>query len=1220
MPDRLHQELEGTIAFVDISGFTKLSERLARHGRSGAEELTATIDTCFVALLDLAVANGGRLLKFGGDALLVYFSGDSHEARACLAAIEMRRALREVGRLTVLGQKVSLRMSVGVHSGLFNFFLVGGSHREFIVTGPGASAVVEMEGTAHAGEIVISAATASALRAGLVGAAKGRGHLLLRAPSLPEAPPLSLERVDPGLDLRQGIPLGLRAALMTRTEPEHRRVTVAFIHYDGTDRLIAEEGPKEAARQLDVLVTHVQDAVDRHGVTFLATDADKDGGKIILTAGAPLSSGDDEHRMLLSVREIMDAENPLHIRVGINQGSVFVGEVGPHYRRTFTVMGDAVNLAARLMAKAAPGEILTTPDLLDRSQTGFGSTELEAFLVKGKAKPVRAVRLGVKTRGAVIVNEDELPFVGRRQELQLLEGIARQAAAGHGALVEIVGVTGVGKSRLARHLREITSDRMQLFAACERYDSSTPYYTVRQLLRGLLGLPIEGGDEELTGSFLAELGRTAPDLLPWAPLIGTAIAVVVPETRESRELEEEFRRTKLAEVVMSLLAVLLPQVGLITIEDAHFMDEASADLLGHLARAVHLTSWLWCLTRRDVGSGFVAPDDTSVTVIELHPLSQAEAAELALAATRDSPLPGREIQLLADRSGGNPLFVRELIAAVLHGDSISALPHSVEGVVVAHIDHLGATDRHLLRRMSVLGQSFGVDLLSDVVDDVPGAHDEIWTRLEPFIVRDELGHLAFRNALLRDSAYNGLSFRLRHALHSRAGDTIRSAAERDGDDQAELLSFHYLHAQRPREAWSYSLRAADRARGVYANVEAAEYYERAIAAARRLPELAPSEISGAHEGLGDARNLVGNYAGAASAYRAARRLIGQDRVAQARLLLKLARVEGWLDRYTNALRWITRGIGILKDMDSAEAVRQRAELIGWYGRFCQEGGKHRLAIKWCTQAVEQAEAVGDKETMAEALRIIDWAMMDLGLLQDPVNWEKALHLFEEIEDLSGQAAVLNLLGGFAYFKGNWDEAETLYRRAQETGRRTGDDVADAFYAFNIGEIALDQGRFDEAEKAFAAVARTWRAAGYRSGAADASGKLARVRAGQGRYDEALALFTACIEEMEHIGSRADVLEARARMAECLLLSGDSSGALSLADRCLELARDLGGVPPQIPLIQRVRGAALARAGEADAAMEALNQSLRAARTRGAEYEVALTERVFAEEALASQPS
>ena len=228
-PEQLHQELEGTIAFVDISGFTKLSERLARLGKSGAEELTATIDSCFVTLLDLAVANGGRLLKFGGDALLMYFSGEGHEARACLAAIEMRRALRVVGRLVVLGQKVSLRMSVGVHSGLFNFFLVGESHREFIVTGPGASAVVEMEGAADAGEIVISDATAAALSPGVVGRPKGGGHLLRRAAvAAAEQPFLAFERVDPDLDLRHGIPLGLRAALITRTEPEHRRVTVCL--------------------------------------------------------------------------------------------------------------------------------------------------------------------------------------------------------------------------------------------------------------------------------------------------------------------------------------------------------------------------------------------------------------------------------------------------------------------------------------------------------------------------------------------------------------------------------------------------------------------------------------------------------------------------------------------------------------------------------------------------------------------------------------------------------------------------------------------------------------------------------------------------------------------------------------------------------------------------------------------------------------------------------
>lgn len=1208
-PDQRYRELAGTIAFVDISGFTKLSESLARHGKRGAEELTATIGACFVPLLDLAVNNGGRLLKFGGDALLIYFSGEAHEARACRAAIEMRRALRSVGHLTVLDQKVSLRMSVGVHSGLFHFFLVGESHREFIVTGPGASSVVAMEGTADAGEIVISGATAAALKPGLVGEAKGPGSFLLRAPSVPQTSGVPFDLVDPALDLNTGIPVGLRSALSTRTESEHRRVTVAFVHFDGTDDLINEKGPEETARRLEVLVTNVQRAVDRQGVTFLATDADKDGGKIILTAGAPSSSGDDEHCMLLAVREIMDSDNQLPIRIGVNQGSVFVGEVGPPYQRTFTVMGDAVNLAARLMAKASPGEILTTPEVLSRCHTGFEATELEPFRVKGKSKPVSALRIGLKTRGLPAGIDEEAAFVGRREELRQLEALA---AAGQGALVEIVGATGVGKSRLAHRFREITADRMQLVAVCERYDSSTPYYTVRRLLRGLLDLPAEGSDTSMTTLLVSELERRAPELRPWAPLIGMAIDVAVPETRETRELEEEFRRAKLAEVVIALLAHLLPESGLITIEDTHFMDEASADLFEHLARAVRLTGWLWCLTRRDVGAGFIAPDDSATTRLELEPLSEAEATELAMAATRESPVSDREIKLLVARSEGNPLFVRELIAAVVNGDSIDALPDLVEDVVVARIDRLSAVDRELLRRMSVLGQSFSRELLVDVDDDAPDEGDPTWSRLDAFVVRDEFGNLAFRNALLRDSAYNGLSFRLRHELHSRAADALRCAAERKGEEYPELLSFHYLHAQRFQEAWLHSLQAAERAKAIYANVEAAEYYERAVTAARRLPELDPVEIAGVHEALGDARNLTGNYMGAATAFRYARRLIASDSVIEARLLLKLARVEGWLDRYTSALRWITRGLNILDGIESTEAGRQRAELLGWYGRFCQEGGKHRLAIKWCTQAVEQAELAEDKETMADALRIIDWANMDLGKLENPVNWERALRLFEEIGDLPGQAGVLNMLGGLAYFKGNWDEAEVLYRRAQATVRRTGNAVMDAFYVFNIGEIALDQGRLDDAEQAFVAVSRTWRAAGYRAGAADAKGKLARVRARQGRHDEALALFESVIEEMVAIGSRSDALEATARMAECLLLSGDFAEALAVSDRCLDLAQNLGGVPPQIPLIHRVRGAVLANSGDVGAAIEALSQSLIAARSRGAEYEAALTLRVFAE--------
>ncbi|MGD0944110.1 MAG: adenylate/guanylate cyclase domain-containing protein [Acidimicrobiales bacterium] len=1199
--------MEGTVAFVDISGFTKLSEGLARHGKVGAEELTATIGNCFVSLLHLAYARGGRLLKFGGDALLLYFSGESHEARACQAAIDMRRELRVAGRLTVLGQRVLLRMSVGVHSGLFHFFLVGESHRELIVTGPAASTTVSMEAAAEAGEIVVSNATAAALGPRLVGAPKGPGRLLSRSPAGPEPDFVLPTPAEAGVELLRGVPVGLREALTSaHQQPEHRRVTLAFIHFDGTDTLIQRTGPAETAEQLDRLVTDVQRAVDRQQVTFLATDIDRDGGKIILTSGAPSTFGDDEHRMLLALREVMDAGGPLPIRIGVNRGSVFVGEVGPPYRRTFTVMGDAVNLAARLMAKAEPGQVLTTPEVLSRSRTGFEAVELEPFYVKGKAKPVRALSLGARTGALDEGPADPLPFVGRREELRTLEQLVSAAKQGKGRLVEIVGEPGVGKSRLVVQLRQLAAGMVQLSAVCERYDSSTPYHVVRGLFRGLLNLPADRNDEAAAAQFLDELASRAPAVLPWAPLIAGALDLSVPETRETRELEDEFRRTRLAEAVVELLGHLLPHSGLLTVEEAHFMDQASAELFGRLAEVVGATSWLICVTRRDVESGFVAPSEDT-TRIELRPLDEEAATALAQVVTKDAPLSPRELGALIGRSGGNPLFLRELIAAAGSGEALDALPDSVEEVIAARIDRLSNDDRYLLRQLAVLGQSFSIDLLRSVVDELPGERDATWKRLDEFVARDGKGNMSFRNVLLHDSAYDGLSYRLRRELHARAGDTIRLSR---GEEQPELLSFHYLHAQRYPEAWSYSITAAERAKAVYANVEAAEFYERALLAGRRLGQLGRTELAEVHEALGDARNRSGAYVEAAAAYRAARRLVDDDALAEARLALKLARVQAWLDRYASVLRWITKGLNILEGNESEEAARQRAELLAWYGRCCQDEGRHQLALKWSTLAVAEAEAVGHKEALADALRFIDYAKMELGQLEEPVNW--ALALFEELENLPGQSGVLNMLGMFAYFRGEWDKALELYKRAQVTVHRTGNVVMDAIYVLNIGEIALDQGRLDEAEQRFDYSSRVFRAARYRTGMAYLNINIARLAARQGRYADALRIFEESMAESRNVGAHEKLLEATARKAECLLLSGEVAAALAVADEGLVQARSLGGVPAQIPLLQRVRGVALARTGNRDGAQEALDESLSAARGRGAEYEIALSSLVIAE--------
>ena len=667
--ERPWRVVDGTLVFADISGFTALSERLARQGPIGAEELTEVLGHCFAELLAVAYARGGSLVKFGGDALLLLFDGDGHAVRAVDAALGMRSTMRRVGRLSTSVGSVRLRMSLGVHTGPVHLFLVGASHRELLLAGPGPSSVVTMEGTAEAGEVVVSPATATRIDASLLAGPKGPGVLL--RPRIEPVPLLEVfshpERTATG-DVSSQVPHALREHLLDGGgESEHRHAAIAFVHFDGTDGLLAERGPAWVATALDVLVRDVQEACERHGATFLASDLDHDGGKLILVGGVPRTLGDDDGRVLRAVREIVDralrrGDDGIPVRVGINRGPVFAGEVGPPYRRTFTVMGDAVNLAARLMAKAARGEVLASASVLERSRTAFSVTELAPFFVKGKSRPVRAYAVGA-TQGATEARRaSRLAFAGREEELGTLLEAWRSAEAGRGRAVVVTGDVGVGKTRLLDELRQCLGAGDVRTVQCEQYEDRTPYFAFRVLLRTLLGLPAGATVSTLTEAVTG----VAADLEPWVPLIGDVVNITCADSPNTASLEPQFRGLRTRDVVERLLDALVTEPTVLAFDDAQWLDQASAVLLERLVASVGGRPWLVCATRRrGVDDPLAAFDGAGeggrsgdVVLIRLDPLPEATCRALVRGVRREAPLPPHRLDAARRASRREPTVPR----------------------------------------------------------------------------------------------------------------------------------------------------------------------------------------------------------------------------------------------------------------------------------------------------------------------------------------------------------------------------------------------------------------------------------------------------------------------------------------------------------------------------------------------------------------------------------
>jgi class 3 adenylate cyclase/tetratricopeptide (TPR) repeat protein len=1195
-----HCQVEGSLVSADISGFTALSERLAAYGREGAEELTKLLNQCFGGMIEIIDDYGGDVLKFGGDALLVLFEGDAHTARAAAACFHMRTLIQRRWS-TDLVKRIELGISQGVHSGTFDLHLVDAGHKELLVVGPGMSATVNCEGAAERGQILLSHAAAASLDDADLGATTDEGRVLERCPRVDTSPPTT--PIDGSVD--PFVPTWLSEQTAAGIVAEHRTVTVGFVFFGGVDALLESSGPEAVHERLQALATAADAAAARHGVYWLASDVYAGGGKIILTAGAPRSTGQDEDAAVRTARELIEADVGLPIRIGLNRGPVYMGDLGSPRRRTFTVMGDAVNLAARLMQKSTPGQVVASAAVLDLVPTEFELTSLEPFTVKGKVESIHASLVGTQRddgRGELgTAGRDlDIPFVGRTEQLTQLSRLLDDARAGNGRVVDVVGEPGTGKTRIVDQLLSKHDGLTVLTARGGLYSRGSPYFAASTMLRQLVGIDRSASPVIAGRLMTSHVIDCAPELEPWLPLLAIAFGAETPMTPEVERIDPANRAAKLREVVVDLLTAALPGTVVFKVDDAHRLDEATDDLFAAIARRIASRPWLLLALRWKDHPTFTDGYADTVT-IEVGPLEPAESEALARAAVAaDERFDDDDLDDLLGRGISNPLFLLELVrTGITRG---AATPDTIEALVTARIDTLSAADRLLLREASVLGSVIDLPVLAEAIESTELRQPSRWTSLSGFVTQSDDNTLRFQEGLYREVAYNGLSFQRRRDIHGRVGRVLERRAGEDWVSSSELLSLHFHEARDWDRSWRYSIIAGDRAESKYAHAEAADFYRRALDVPK-AHQPSPEAIAAVAESLGDVLEMSGEFGGATAALKLARRS-RTNRSDQVRLMRKGGVICERQGKYTQALRWYGRGLAAVTELGQPAAATAEGEIALAYAGVRLRQGRLRDSITWAHRAERIANEIGDTKMLAHSSYLL---MNGYGMLRLPEAARYRtipLTLFEQLGDLTGQANVLNNLGVDATDESQWNDALDYFQRSRQLRDEVGDVVGAATAALNIGEILSNQGHLDEAEQLFNEAIRSWRRSGYEVGIAVATSYMGRLKGRRGEYSLARTMLAEAVERFEKIGASHFVVETKAFQLECEVLAGNGRAAAEAAGPLLFEARDVGD-PLLEAIILRAQGwAHLVEGGYAEAERIA-DECLRISEEIGSRYETAL---------------
>jgi class 3 adenylate cyclase len=624
---------------------------------------------------------------------------------------------------------------------------------------------------------------------------------------------------------------------------ERRWVTVMFADLSGFTALSERTDPEEIRSMVDRCMSEMGEVVERFGGSV-----DKVIGDALMAVfGAPVAHEDDSERAVRAALEIQrraseeaDDFGGLRVSIGVNTGEVIFAPVGPAGRRELTVMGDAVNTAARLQAGAAPETVLVGRETRVASASAITYEAVEPILAKGKEAPLPAWRARAATSAPADRPISAAPFIGRDTELELLlRTWARTSSELHPQLVTLVGAPGIGKTRLTLEFaaRVKSAGGRILRGRPLPYGEPAAYWAFGQIIRDACGI-FATDSADVAGE---KLGKRAASLLPASEAQELAMHLSILARLAEDTVDD--RRVLFASAQRFLEALAREQPTLVVLEDLHWADESLLELIEGLSvRLGDVPLLLLALGRPeflDARPGW-ARLPTNLTV-PLQALTEAHAQDLILRLTSGAPDREALSQRIEQAAAGNPLFIEELAAWLSEGDTANAagIPANIKTIIAARLDQLPAAERQVILDASVIGDFFWQGTLEALASNkAPGSNEALAELLHALERRGLVRHspasrirgdqeLSFKHGLVREVAYSTIPKAVRRERHAVVARFIEHAAG-DPTAYAVILAHHWREAGDAANAVDYLLIAADQAWRGWTPREAVELCNQAL--------------------------------------------------------------------------------------------------------------------------------------------------------------------------------------------------------------------------------------------------------------------------------------------------------------------------------------------------------------------------------------------------------